>query len=105
MYKLLQEKDYTKLVATHHQHVYANQAAAIKYMDSMEHLCKMYKAVITQNRADFPTGLQSGGIHDKQRTNAQQEKQISRLFLSLKLLEAGVHSTHMMPALIFLHTF
>ena len=103
----MQEKDYTELVAAHQQRVYVNQAAAQKYMKRMEHLCKLYKAVSTQNIVDFPTGLQSGRnhVHVNQPTTAQQQKQISRLFLSLKLLETGVGSTHMMPALFFLHMF
>ena len=105
----MQENRYTEAVKGNQLLVYTSQPAAQKYMATLEHVCKMYKAVVTQDKSLYPTSLQSGKNHVNatQSTSLQQEKQISRLFQALKFLDAGVSSllNHFMPAVLFLHAF
>ena len=87
--------------------MYTQQAAAQKYMATLEHVCRLYKAVMTQDKSLFPTGLQSGKNHVNvtQATSSQHERQISRLFQALKLLDGGSSSPYLMPAVLFLHIY
>ena len=103
----MQENRYTEMVKGQEQLVYTHQAAAQKYMATLEHVCKLHKAVMTQDKSLFPTSLQSGKNHVNvtQATSSQQERQISRLFQALKLLDGGGSSPHLMPAVLFLHIY
>lgn len=128
----LQENHYITSVGGRSVKLFQNQGAAIRFMETLVSLCTLYKAITEQDTTLFPMFLRRSapGVNQGQHqggATVQQERQVSKLFCSLSLLESGVrpkdtkdkaslakaakqakitvNNGHMMPALMFLQTY
>ena len=72
-------------------------SAAIKFMETLESICSLYKGMTEQDPMLYPANLThlgqgiNSGLHSGGATHVQV-RQASRLFCSLSLLELGVRS-------------
>ena len=104
----MQEEQYTEKVSGMDRKVYGDRAAAGQYMVKLESICRLYRAINTQDADCMPQSLKSGHILYKASaaTTLQQEREASRLLQMLHLLVTDSKSNaHMLAAVWFLHGF
>lgn len=127
----LQEDHYTIIISHRTVGLFDQQLAAQRFMNMLESLCNLYKAVTQQDTTQLPMSLRRSapGVNKGQHQSGatvEQERCISKLLCALSLLESGVrpkdtkckpsqgkaakqakdivNNAHMMPALVFLQT-